>query len=117
MKKTSILNNLVYGENYPLVTLLSETDGGRELRVTFKRGQLMRRHKTPYRITVEVFAGEILFSAGDKKVLLKRGDMLSLEGGILHELLAKHNSILRLTQFTHRQNEAVYSQGVLASLN
>jgi len=59
MKTASLLDDLIYKEKKPPINMLMETDTSKEIRIIFKEGQLMKEHKTPYPIVVEVFKGRI----------------------------------------------------------
>ncbi|GLR19500.1 cupin domain-containing protein [Portibacter lacus] len=97
MNTASLLNNLEFSDKHPKISVLLETERSKELRITFKKGQVMKKHKTPFPIVIEIFDGEIAFGAEDKVTIVKRGDMLSLDGGIPHDLTANEESIVRLT--------------------
>ncbi|MCD8453266.1 cupin domain-containing protein [Tenacibaculum finnmarkense genomovar ulcerans] len=97
MKLASIYNELEYKENKPAITVLLETDFTKEIRIVFKKGQLMKEHKTPFPIVIEIFEGNIDFGVSGKVQSLKKGDLIALEAGMPHNLEAKENSIVRLT--------------------
>lgn len=65
--------------------------------IVFKQDQVMKEHKTSYPITVEVFEGEILFGVNGQTNTLTRGDIVSLEANVPHNLKANKNSIVRLS--------------------
>lgn len=97
MKTSSLLNDLVYKENKPNIQLLLETENTKEIRISMDKGQIMKEHKSPYPIVVEIFEGEIDFTVYGKKHRFTKGDMLSLEGNVLHELYGVEKSIIRLS--------------------
>ncbi|MEL0653357.1 hypothetical protein V6246_18190, partial [Algibacter sp. TI.3.09] len=55
MKTASLTEALIYTEDKPSITLLLKTDTTKELRIALKEGQLMKEHKAPYPIIVEIF--------------------------------------------------------------
>jgi quercetin dioxygenase-like cupin family protein len=61
------------------------------------KGQSMKEHKTPFPIIVHLLKGEIDFGVKGEVHHLQEGDILSLEGGVPHDLLAKTPSIVRLS--------------------
>lgn len=97
MKTASLVNNIVYHETRPTIQVLFETDNGKEIRIAFKKGQVMKEHKTPFSIVVEIFDGQINFGVNGDVHALKRGDLLTLEGGVPHDLTAVEDSIVRLS--------------------
>ncbi len=97
MKSASILKNVSYKENKPSISVLMETSTSKEIRIAFLANQYMKEHQTPHPITVEMVEGNLDFGVEGKILHLERGDILSLEGGVPHDLLAKTKCIVRLT--------------------
>lgn len=97
MKKINLYDDLEYDEKKVKITPMLETDFSKEIRIVFKKDQIMKDHKTPYSITVEIFEGSIGFGVGEKVYTLIQGDIVSLEGNIIHNLKANEDSIVRLT--------------------
>ena len=97
MKTASLLKDLEYNETKPAVKVLMDTESSREIRIAMKKGQVMKEHKTPYPIVVELFDGAISFGVNGDVHEIHKGDMLSLEGNVPHDLTAKEDSIVRLT--------------------
>lgn len=107
MKTANILNELSYHDEKPQVTLLMETANTKELRICLQEGVEMKEHKAPFPIVVEVFQGEVLFGIGEEKYPLQSGMMVSLEGGVYHNLKAIKDSIVRLSISKSDQLERV----------
>lgn len=97
MKIASLTDKLEYQEKRPVVQLLMDTDNGKEIRIVFKDGQVMKKHRTPFSIVVEVHEGAIDFGVENDILALKKGDLIALEGNIPHDLTAKKDSIVRLS--------------------
>src|SRR5690606_27853609 len=97
MKVASLINDLQYHESRPTIQVLMETETGKEIRIAFKRGQIMKEHKTPFPIVVEIFDGAIDFGVNGVVHNLKKGDLVALEGGIPHDLNALETSTVRLS--------------------
>lgn len=97
MKTASLLKNLEFNDKKPAVEVLLDTNSSREIRITMRKGQVMKEHKTPYPIVVELFDGVITFGVNGEVHTINKGDMLSLEGNIPHDLKAEEDSIVRLT--------------------
>lgn len=97
MKTASLTDKLEYKEKRPAVQLLMDTENGKEIRIVFKEGQVMKKHHTPFPIVVEVHEGAIDFGVDEEVHPLKKGDLIALEGNIPHDLTAKKPSIVRLS--------------------
>ena len=97
MEKFNIYDNLVYGDKKVQITTMIESDASKEIRIVFKEGQIMKDHKTSFPITVEIFDGEIDFGVGEMVYTLVKGDIVSLEASIVHNLKANKDSIVRLS--------------------
>ncbi len=107
MKTASILNDVEYKEDKPSITVLFETEHTKEIRIAMRKGQLMKAHKTPFPIIIEIFEGEIEFGLLEDKFLLTRGDLIALDGNVTHDLTARADSLVRLTLTKHDQLERV----------
>jgi|SRR5699024_6921905 len=97
MKTASLVRDVQYNKGRPHIKVLLETESGKEIRIAFKEGQVMKRHQTPFPIVVELFEGEIDFGVEEKKYRLTKGDLISLGGNIPHDLRALKDSIVRLS--------------------
>ncbi|WP_026976302.1 cupin domain-containing protein [Flavobacterium tegetincola] len=97
MITASLRTNLNYNEDKVTITVLMETATSKEIRILFKKGQLMKEHKAGFPITVEIHEGAIEFGVNGEKMHLIAGDLISLDANVPHDLLAKEDSIVRLT--------------------
>ncbi len=97
MKKASLLENLEYKTDKPAIKVMLESEFTKEIRILFRKEHLMKKHQTPYPIVIEVVDGEIDFGVNTEVLKLKKGDLVSLEGGVPHDLFAVSDSIVRLT--------------------
>lgn len=97
MNKFNIYENIEYSEKKVQITKMFESDSSKEIRIVFTKDQLMKDHKTAYPITVEIFEGTIDFSVGETIYNLVKGDIVSLEANLMHNLLAIEKSIVRLS--------------------
>lgn len=97
MKTASLINNIQYHETRPTIQVLLDTENGKEIRIAFKKNQVMKEHKTPFAIVVEIFEGCIDFGVNGEVHTLNRGDLISLSGGVPHDLTAVKDSIVRLS--------------------
>jgi len=97
MNTSSIYANLEFNDNKPAISVLLESEFTKEIRIAFKPEQIMKEHQTPFPIVVEMVEGEINFGVNGESHMIKKGDLLSLEGGVPHDLQAISQSIVRLT--------------------
>ena len=97
MKTASLTKNIEYDQRGPTIQVILNTNSSKELRIAFKESQVMRRHRTPFPIVVEIFEGSIDFGIDGEVLKLHRGDLLSLKGNVSHDLTAVRESIVRLS--------------------
>jgi len=97
MKIQSFNIDLEYNDRRPMTKVILETSFSKEIRILFKKGQIMKEHKAPYPIIVHILEGEIDFGIQGISNLLKAGFIVTLEGNVLHDLTAHEDSIIRLT--------------------
>ena len=109
MKTASIVKNLEFNDKRPSITVLMETENTKEIRIALAMGQTMKEHKTPFPIVVQIFEGEIFFGVEGEKLHLKKGDLISLKGNVLHDLVGIENSIIRLSLSKGDSAERVFS--------
>lgn len=97
MEITSIYKGLVYKTNKPSISVLFESSFTKEVRIVFKKNQVMKEHQTAFPIVVEIVDGTIDFGVKGNHYRLKKGNLISLEGDVPHDLKALEDSIVRLT--------------------
>ena len=97
MNTASLTKNLQFGESKPVITVLLDSEYHKELRIVFDKNQIMKDHKTAFPIVVEVFDGIIEFGVGKQSYRLTKGDLISLDPQVVHNLVAKEKSIVRLS--------------------
>lgn len=97
MKVVSIYEGLVYQPSKPSISVLFESSFTKEIRIVFKKNQVMKEHKATFPIVVEIVDGIIDFGVKGEVYCLKKGNIISLEGGVPHNLKALEDSIIRLT--------------------
>lgn len=97
MKIASLSNDIEYNDKNPNIKVLLDTDSGKEIRIVFKKGQVMKKHQTPFPIVVEIFEGSIEFGVNEEVHVVKKGDLLALEATVPHDLTALEDSIVRLS--------------------
>lgn len=97
MKTASLRNDLVYKEDKVSIQVLMETESSKEIRILFKKGQIMKEHKAGFPITVEIHEGNISFGVNGETLILNTGDLIHLDANVPHDLLANKDSIVRLT--------------------
>ena len=97
MKTASLIQEIKYNENKPNIQALLETPFSKEIRILLKAGQIMKEHSAPGAIVVELFDGEIDFGVEKEVHRIKKGDILTLDAKVPHDLKAIKDSIVRLT--------------------
>ncbi len=97
MKIGSLTENLTYKEDKPAITVLLKTKTSKEIRIVMKKGQLMKEHKAPFPIVIEIFEGTIDFGVKGDKQLLNKGDLIALDENVPHDLRCIDDCIVRLS--------------------
>ncbi|WP_259343350.1 cupin domain-containing protein [Capnocytophaga canis] len=101
----SMLKDVTYKDDKPNVEVILETEFTKEVRIAFKEGQIMKRHKAPRAIVVQVLEGKINFEVGETIYQLNKGDFITLKATIVHELKALENSVVRLSLSKYETQE------------
>ena len=97
MQKASFLKNIEFSDKNVVINSMIDNDYSKEIRLVFQENQTMKKHKTKYPITVMILKGKIIFSVNDNPQTMEQGDIISLEGNILHELEAIEDSVVHLS--------------------
>lgn len=97
MKTVSLTKDLVYNDSKPNITVLLKTKQSKEIRIVMKKGQLMKEHKAPFPIVIEIFEGTIDFGINGERFKLIKGDLITLDENIPHDLIGLEDSIIRLS--------------------
>ena len=109
MQIKSFNDNLDYNDNKIVTKVLLETSFSKEIRILLKEGQAMKEHKAPFTIIVHVIEGEIDFGVEGETHRLIKGNIITLTANTPHDLLAKKDSIVRLTLSKLDKSERVES--------
>lgn len=98
MKTASFFKNVEYGDQKPVFTVMLQTPYTKEIRIAFRKGQILEEHNAPGPIVVQVLEGEIDFGVEQKeRNILKKGMIITLDTGIMHDLIANEQSIIRVS--------------------
>jgi quercetin dioxygenase-like cupin family protein len=97
MMTASLYQILEFHENKPAIVELFETSYTKEIRITMKKGQRMRELQTQYPFVLELVEGLLVFIVYGDVLDLRKGALLALESGILHDIEAVEDCIIRLT--------------------
>ena len=111
LQTASFFKDLEFSNESVVITPMLSSDFGKEIRIAFKEGQVMKEHKTKFPITVMTLKGSIEFGVGSEMVVLNEGDVIALEGNVLHELKATQQSVVRLS--LHKSDTVDRVKGVL----
>ena len=111
MQKFNIYDNIEYSEEKVLITPMFDDENRKEIRIVFSKNQIMKDHKTKFPITVEIVEGSIDFGVKEEIFSLVKGDIVALDGDIMHNLKANENSVVRLSLSKNDTTNRV--QGVL----
>lgn len=109
MQKTSLTNDITYHSDKPSIKKLMDTPFSKEIRIVFKKGQVMKEHTAPAPIVVEIFEGSIDFGIKGEVQRLHKGDLITLDAKVPHDLKSVEDSIVRLTLSKSDTAERVFS--------
>jgi len=107
----SFYKDVTFSNESVVITPMMDSTFGKEIRIAFREGQVMKNHKTKFPITVMTLQGSIEFSVGEEMFILSEGDMISLEGNTMHALKATQKSVVRLS--LHKSDSEERVKGVL----
>lgn len=107
MKLASFNENIIFSTERVSAQLILETPFSKEIRIVMSQNQLMKEHQTPFPIVVHILEGAIDFGVKNDVFSLSKGDIITLEGGVPHNLKALENSIIRLTLYKSDSVERV----------
>ena len=108
----SFYKDLEFSDESVVISPLLSSDFGKEIRIAFKEGQIMKEHKTKFPITVMTLRGSIEFGVGEETYILDEGEVIALEGNVMHELKALKESVVRLS--LHKGDTVERVKGVLS---
>ena len=97
MENSSFIENLNFSNEKVVTKVVLETSFSKEIRILLKKGQVMKEHKAPFPIIVHLLEGKIEFGIENNINHLNKGDILSLDANVPHDLKAMEDSIVRLT--------------------
>ncbi len=96
MKTAKWFNEVTFDEGLNIQALM-ETESSKEIRIIMPKGEIMKEHKAPGAIVVQVLNGKIWFEVEGNKHEFKSGDMLALDAKVPHSLGGLEDSIIRLS--------------------
>lgn len=108
MLKYNLYDHITYDEDEPTLHIILETDIFKEIRIVMHKGNELNQQITHFPILVELVEGKIEFYVAGKLNTLVKGDLISLRGRILHDIVALEKSIIRLTM-TKYDNCQIYN--------
>lgn len=97
MNTASLTNNNEFKADKPAISVLMETETSKEIKILMRAGQVMKKHKAPFPIVIEIFDGAIDFGVENDLLKLVKGDMISLKSNVPHDLTATADAIVRLS--------------------
>lgn len=79
------------------INVLIDNESGKEIQILMAKDSIMKEHKAPFAIHVQVLSGKIWFEVENKKLELNALDMISLAANVPHSLGGIQDSIIRLS--------------------
>jgi quercetin dioxygenase-like cupin family protein len=91
-------------------TLVKDKDL-RIILIAMKAGARLPEHHAPKRIAIQVLAGQVRVTVSGRSIELKAGSLLTLEGGLSHDVEALEESAILLTVAWHGTQAHSLSSG------
>lgn len=79
------------------IEVMAQNDSTKEIRIAMAKDSIMKEHKAPFSIFVQVLSGNIEFEVQEQKFDMQTLDMIGLDANVPHSLKAKQDSIIRLS--------------------
>lgn len=76
---------------------LVQNAASKEIQIIMPKDALMKEHKAPFAISVQVLSGRIWFEVGGERVEMGALDMVCLDADVAHSLGGLADSVLRLS--------------------
>ena len=92
-----IKNEDAWKKNDRNAITIYKTDGMRMVLIALHEDAVMAKHTANGVISVQVLEGEIIFSAANQSVVLRKGQMVALHKGEPHSVAATKESVFLLT--------------------
>ncbi|WP_066389077.1 cupin [Helicobacter himalayensis] len=79
------------------VQVLVQNSNAKEIQILLAKNGVMKEHKAPFDISVQVLCGNIWFEVGGERVEMGALDMVCLKASVPHSLGGIEDSIVRLS--------------------
>ncbi len=82
----------------PVAKVLHKGDHFKVLAIGFKKGMLLKEHKTPLTALLTVFEGKVIYREGDMEKVLSQYESTPIPINVIHSVEAVENSLCLVTQ-------------------
>jgi quercetin dioxygenase-like cupin family protein len=82
----------------PVAKVLHKTEHSKVLVIGFKKGMLLKEHKTQLPSKLTILSGSVVYKENDKIKELSQYDEVEIPVNIIHSVEAKEDSLCLLTQ-------------------
>lgn len=96
LRVLDLLKAAQWSEQGPRTRLLADSDSARLVLMTLRADQVVKEHRAPSQLLVQVLDGCVLFTAAGQTLRLQSGMICQLAAGIPHHLSAEKDSVLLL---------------------
>ncbi|HEH5120370.1 TPA: cupin domain-containing protein [Campylobacter coli] len=79
------------------INVLIDDEHSKEIQILMAKDSIMKEHKAPFAIRVQVLNGKIWFEVENERFELNALDMISLEASVPHSLGGLEDSVIRLS--------------------
>lgn len=93
----SFIKGTVFNTKGIQTKVILETTFSREIKIALDKGSVMKDHMSPFPVIIYIVDGHIELGVDDRFYLMQTGDIIHVPASIVHKLIARENSIVRLT--------------------
>jgi hypothetical protein len=83
---------------HPVVEALYKSDHCKVLLIVFKKGMILKDHKTQNKAKLSVLSGEVIYSEGDSVKTLSQFEETEIPSGVVHAVECTENAICLLVR-------------------
>ena len=97
MNQINLFHDVVYDDESVVIDEIMETSCIKELRIAMQMNQSMYDRQSDHPLLIEVLQGVVVLSWYEHTEILQKGDLIAIEKDVVHHLVAKEDTLLRVS--------------------